>query len=70
MADHSILVGIGNGACLEFIHCVERFVQARPDLLKEILGEVHSAQVQSQPEGRELCVMTLEPCPKIFVACL
>ena len=70
MSDHSILVGIGDGACLEFIHRVERLVQARLDLLKEILGEVHSAQVQSQPEGRELCVMTLEPRPKIFAVCL
>ena len=70
MADHSVFVGVGNGACLELVHRVERFGQARLYLLEEILSEFHPAQIQSQAEGRELSVIMLKPYPKIFVACL
>ena len=70
MADHPVFVGIGDGASLEFIHRGERLGQARLDLPDELLREIHSADVETQADRGELCVVTLKPLPKIIAVCL
>jgi len=50
MADHPVFVGIGDGTRLEFVHRVERLGQARLDLLDELPGEIHPADVETQAD--------------------
>ena len=66
MANHPVFVGIGDSAGLEFIHRVERLGQARLDLPDELLREIHSADVETQADRGELCVVMLKPLPNII----
>src|SRR3954466_13317962 len=63
MADHALLVGVGNRAFLERVHCGESLLHARLDEFEEAFRKLDAAQVQSEAELRIIEIPFLEMVP-------
>jgi len=50
MADHSVLIRIGDSARFQIAHGGERFLDRWPHLIEEIIGELHPADVDGETE--------------------
>jgi hypothetical protein len=64
---HTILVGICNGPRLEPAHRVEGDLHRRSHTGKEVIGEVHPADVKRNPEGGKVAEIFLEAFPRLVV---
>src|SRR6266567_7170343 len=65
MSDHTLLIGVGNRALLQFSHGGESLLYPRLHGREKVVREIHSTQVQRQPKSREFRVPFLETLPKL-----
>ena len=64
VADHAVLVGVGDAAGFEVAHRGERFLDLRLHLFEEAVGKAHPADVHRKAEIVVAQVVLLKSLPK------
>ena len=64
MAHHPLFVGVGDGSPFQFGHRAQGFLDGSLHFGVKIIRKGNSADVQTQPDGGTIKIMTLEAGPK------